>query len=120
VIHAPGHSPDGICLLDEHAGMLFVGDSLNWGPIYAHFDDSDVGRLAESAASLAQLEGSVGVMVSHHFGRPVAEPGLLSELAEGLQRVAAGEVRLHDGRDVLDTPLREARFEHFTVSVPAT
>jgi glyoxylase-like metal-dependent hydrolase (beta-lactamase superfamily II) len=120
VIHAPGHSPDGICLLDEHAGMLFVGDSLNWGPIYAHFDDSDVLQLAESASRLAQLEDSVGAMVSHHFGRPVAEPGLLPELAEGIQRVATGQVPLHEGRDVLDTPLLEARFEHFSVSVPVT
>ena len=35
VIYAPGHSPDGICLLDEHAGMLFVGDTVNWPDLRA-------------------------------------------------------------------------------------
>jgi glyoxylase-like metal-dependent hydrolase (beta-lactamase superfamily II) len=120
VIHAPGHSPDGICLLDERAGMLFVGDSLNWGPIYAHFDDSDVHQLSQSAARLAGIEDSIRVMMSHHFGRPVAEVGLLAELAEGIARTAAGDVPLVEARDVLNTTLLEARFEHFSVSVPMT
>lgn len=29
VIDGPGHSPDGICLLDERNGLLFGGDTIN-------------------------------------------------------------------------------------------
>ena len=117
VIFAPGHSPDGICLLDEHAGFLFGGDTVNAGPIYAHFPDSDIDVLAQSAQRLAGMEDAVDVAVFHHYPRPVAEPGLLREFAQGIGAVAAGEVPLVKGRDVLDGPLLEARFDHFTVSV---
>ncbi len=33
VIHTPGHSPGGICLLDESDGVVFVGDTLFQGSI---------------------------------------------------------------------------------------
>ena len=118
VIHAPGHSPDGICLLDEQAGYLFAGDTLNAGPIYAHFEDSDIGVLADSARRLADMEDQIRVTTFHHYYRPVAERGLLREFADGIALVAAGEAPLVPGRDVLDGALLEARFDHFTVSVP--
>src|SRR5215475_9611505 len=35
VLHTPGHPPDSICLLDERNGVLFGGDTINTGPIYA-------------------------------------------------------------------------------------
>ncbi len=35
VLHTPGHSPDSVCFLDDRDGLLFGGDTLNSGPIYA-------------------------------------------------------------------------------------
>ena len=40
VMHTPGHSPDSICLLDERNGLLFGGDTINTGPIYAQLEDT--------------------------------------------------------------------------------
>lgn len=118
VIHAPGHSPDGICLLDERNGLLFAGDSANAGPIYAHFPDSNLDTLVTSSRRLAGLSGDVRVAMFHHYGRPVAEPDLLPEIAAGVERVHAEEVALSPGVDVIGTPMLEARFDHFSVSVP--
>jgi glyoxylase-like metal-dependent hydrolase (beta-lactamase superfamily II) len=117
VIHAPGHSPDGICLLEEREGLFFGGDSLNAGPIYAHFPDSDLDTLASSTRRLADLSDQVRVAMFHHYGRPVAEPGLFSEVADGVEGVRVGEVPLSPAVDIIGTPMLEARFDHFSVSV---
>jgi glyoxylase-like metal-dependent hydrolase (beta-lactamase superfamily II) len=118
VLFTPGHSPDCICLMDERNGLLFGGDTINAGPIYAHFPDSDVTALARSTARLAELAESVRVLTSHHYGRPLAEPQLLLEIAEGVRRAELGDVSLVEGRDVIGGPLLEARFDHFSVSLP--
>jgi glyoxylase-like metal-dependent hydrolase (beta-lactamase superfamily II) len=117
VIHAPGHSPDGICLLDERNGLLFAGDSSNAGPIYAHFPDSDLGALIATAHRLAELGRMVSKVMFCHYGRPVAEPDLFSEIAEGLERVRDGDARLTAAVDVVGTAMLEARFDHFSVTV---
>ncbi|HWF52552.1 MAG TPA: MBL fold metallo-hydrolase [Solirubrobacteraceae bacterium] len=118
VIHAPGHSPDGICLLDEREGLLFAGDSSNSGPIYAHFPDSDLDALTTSAHMLAGLADQVRVAMFCHYGRPVAEPDLFGEIAAGLERVRGGDVELMPGIDIVGGPMLEARFDHFSVTVP--
>lgn len=117
VIHAPGHSPDGICLLDEREGLLFAGDSSNAGPIYAHFPDCSLADLTASAHRLADLSDSVRVAFFCHYGRPVAEPDLFVEIAAGLNQVCAGDAELIPAVDIIATPMLEARFEHFTVTV---
>jgi glyoxylase-like metal-dependent hydrolase (beta-lactamase superfamily II) len=117
VIHAPGHSPDGICLLDERTGILFAGDSANAGPIYAHFPDSDLEALATSTRRLADLGDAVRVTLFCHYGRPVAEPDLFDEIATGVERVRHGDVELIAAVDIIGTPMLEARFDHFTVTV---
>jgi glyoxylase-like metal-dependent hydrolase (beta-lactamase superfamily II) len=118
VIHAPGHSPDGICLLDEREGLLFAGDSSNAGPIYAHFPDSDLAALASSANQLADLADQVRLAMFCHYGRPVAEPDLFAEIAVGLARVRDGDAELLPGIDIIGGPMLEAQFDHFSVTVP--
>jgi glyoxylase-like metal-dependent hydrolase (beta-lactamase superfamily II) len=119
VLFTPGHSPDCICLLDERNGLLFGGDTINAGPIYAHFHDSDVSALARSTARLAELAESVRVLTSHHYGRALAEPQLLHEIADGVRRAEWGEVPLVEARDVIGGRMLEARFDHFSLSLPA-
>jgi glyoxylase-like metal-dependent hydrolase (beta-lactamase superfamily II) len=118
VLFTPGHSPDCICLLDEKAGVLFGGDTINAGPIYAHFPDSDIGALARSTARLAELEDTVRVVTSHHFGRPLAEPQLLREIAGGVRRAWLDDLPLVKATDVIGGAMLEARFDHFSVSIP--
>jgi glyoxylase-like metal-dependent hydrolase (beta-lactamase superfamily II) len=118
VLFTPGHSPDSICLLDETTGLLFGGDTINAGPIYGHFPDADIDALTRSTARLAELKGAVHMVTSHHFGRPLAEPDLLCEIARGVRRAAEGEVPLVRARDVIGGAMLEARFDHFSVTLP--
>jgi glyoxylase-like metal-dependent hydrolase (beta-lactamase superfamily II) len=118
VIHAPGHSPDGICLFDEHDGLLFAGDSANAGPLYAHFPDSSLEDLARSARRLADMADEIDVAYFHHYGRPVAEKDFFAEMAAGVERLLAGGVDVVPGVDIIGTPMLEARFDHFSVTVP--
>lgn len=118
VIHTPGHTPDCVCLLDERNGILFGGDTINTGPIYAQFPDSDLTAFAASTARLAKLASEIQLVVVHHFGRVMAEPSLLTEIADGFARIEEGVVELMPARDCIGSAVLEARFGRFSVLLP--
>ncbi|HEY7561425.1 MAG TPA: MBL fold metallo-hydrolase [Gaiellaceae bacterium] len=118
VLHMPGHSPDGICLLEEREGLLFGADTINAGAIYAQFDDSDLDALVASTRRLADLADGIRLITTHHCEHVIAEVGLLAEIADGLESVRAGEPELVPGRDITGTPVLEACFAHFSVALP--
>lgn len=119
VIHTPGHSVDGICLLDDREGVLVAGDTINSGPVYVHFPGTDLAALADSAARLAALSGDVRLVAMGHWGRTLADPALLHEVADGTARTLAGDVALEDDADLHDNPVRAARFARFSIFLPA-
>ena len=45
--------------LDEHAGLLSAGDTINTGPIYAQAPEADLAAFAASTARLADLADDV-------------------------------------------------------------
>lgn len=118
VLHTPGHSPDGISLLDEEAGVLFVGDAFNIGDIYCHFDDSSIVDLADTARRLADLAGSLRAVCTHHYPRVFAEPALLRNYAADVERVAGDEVDYVPGFDCFGNPLQSAKFDYYAVTMP--
>jgi glyoxylase-like metal-dependent hydrolase (beta-lactamase superfamily II) len=117
VLHTPGHSPDCICLLDRDNGLLFGGDTINTGPVYAQLEESDLQKFADSTARLAAMRDDVRRVFVCHFMRLENEPSLLTEMAEGFQRLLAGDVELRDNVDCLNYPVKEACFDHFSVFV---
>jgi glyoxylase-like metal-dependent hydrolase (beta-lactamase superfamily II) len=119
VLHTPGHTPDCICLFDERNGVLFGGDTINTGPIYAQLGDSDVEAFAKSTRRLAELASSVRVVYVQHFVRYAVDPRFLVEVADGFERVAAGEAPLHPAEDYVGYPVREASFDRFSIFVAA-
>jgi glyoxylase-like metal-dependent hydrolase (beta-lactamase superfamily II) len=120
VLHTPGHSPDCICLFDEKNGLLFGGDTINTGPIYAQLEDSDLGQFASSTARLAGMSDAIRRVFVCHFMRYDGDASLLKEIAEGFRRLLAGDVVFRDNVDCLEFPVREACFDHFSVFVPAS
>jgi glyoxylase-like metal-dependent hydrolase (beta-lactamase superfamily II) len=115
VLYTPGHAPDCICLLDEEAGILFGGDTINTGPIYAHLADSDVAAFTASTARLASLAAGLRMVCVSHFGRAVSPPTLLAEIADGFARIGEGSAPLEPSQDALNRPVLEARFTRFSI-----
>lgn len=108
VIETPGHSPDGISLFDPEAGILFVGDTLIEGPLYAHYDESSIADLAGSVGKLARLEAPVHVICAGHVPRAIAEVSLITETERALQRVLDG-APYRRTRDMFGYGVRETR-----------
>lgn len=119
VLHTPGHTPDCICLFDERNGVLFGGDTITTGPICAQLDDSNVEAFAKSTRKLADLASSVRVVYVPHFVRYAVDPLFLVEVADGFERLVAGEVPLHPAKDDLGYPVRKASFDRFSILVAA-
>ncbi len=119
VLHTPGHSPDCICLFDEKNGLLFGGDTINTGPIYAQLEDSDITQFANSTARLAEMRDAIRRVFVCHFMRYDGDSKLIQEIAEGFRRLLTGDVIFRDNVDCLEFPVREACFDHFSVFVPA-
>ena len=117
VIHTPGHSPDCICLIDRENGLLFGGDTVNTGPVYAQYDESDLSQFASSMARLAGMSDDVRRVFVCHYLRLENEPSLLGEMADGFQRILAGDVELRENVDCYNHPVQEACFDHFSVFV---
>jgi glyoxylase-like metal-dependent hydrolase (beta-lactamase superfamily II) len=118
VLHTPGHSPDSICLLDEHDGLLFAADTISTGPIYAQLPDSDLEAFAASTRRLADLAPELRSVLVHHFGRVAVEPAFLTTVAEVFETLLAGEVRSAPAKDCLGSDVREVPFAGFSVLLP--
>jgi glyoxylase-like metal-dependent hydrolase (beta-lactamase superfamily II) len=119
VLHTPGHSPDCICLFDEANGLLFGGDTINTGPIYAQLEDSDLEKFARSTARLAQMADGYRRVFVCHFLRFDEPSALVKEIAAGFETLLAGEAFIRDNVDCLNYPVKEACFEHFSIFIPA-
>lgn len=119
VLHTPGHSPDSVCFLDSHDGLLFGGDTLNTGPIYAQLPDSDLADFARSTARLADLRAEVRLVLMCHFGRGIVEAQFVQDVATSFDRLLNGDVSLRPARDCLLDEAREAVFPQCSILVPA-
>ncbi|MFC5137486.1 MBL fold metallo-hydrolase [Actinomycetospora rhizophila] len=117
VLHTPGHTPDSVCFLDERDGLLFAGDTVNTGPVYAQAPESDLAAFAASTARLAELD--VALVLMAHFGRGVAEGRYVREVADAFARLRAGDAVLRPARDCDDDPVREAVFDACSIYVAA-
>lgn len=119
VLHTPGHSPDCICLFDKANGLLFGGDTINTGPIYAQLEDSDLEKFAKSTQRLADMAGSYRRVFVCHFLRYDEPSALVQEIADGFKRLLAGDVFIRDNVDCLNYAVKEACFDHFSIFIPA-
>ncbi len=117
VLHTPGHSGDSICLLDDKSRILFGGDTINTGPLYAQFHDSDIETFAKSATRLAELKDDISMIAVNHFGRTTAAPYLLQEIADGFDQLLTGASRLITSSDCLGETVAEAVFDRFSILV---
>jgi glyoxylase-like metal-dependent hydrolase (beta-lactamase superfamily II) len=119
VIHTPGHSPDGISLLDERSGLLFTGDAVQYrgGYVGAHWEDSDPVRLASSVERLSALDGDVQMLFFPHWPWPTSDRSLLREAAADVRRAVAGDLPEVTTEDVVGNRMRLARGDAIGISL---
>ncbi len=77
VLSTPGHTPAGVCYLDEQNGILFTGDTLFWGSI---------GRTDFPGSSHEQLIQSITSKILTLPDRIVCYPGHGPETTVGGER----------------------------------
>jgi glyoxylase-like metal-dependent hydrolase (beta-lactamase superfamily II) len=119
VLHTPGHTPDSSCLLDERAGILFGGDTVNTGPIYAHQEDSNLDDFAASSARLAVLATSVRAVYVAHYSRYATDGRYLIELANAFADIVGGRAAIREDVDESGNTVRIAAFPTVSVVLPA-
>lgn len=109
VVHTPGHSPGSACLWLPEQGLLFAGDTLYPGPLYAQLPESDV---AAYAASLQRLAGQVPetavVLPGHNATRSTGR--LVRQAADGFAKIMQ-----HAFPGIERGTIREYRFPDFSV-----
>jgi len=89
VVHSPGHSPGSICLWDEAGGLLFTGDTIHHGPIYAQLGHSDLAAFYQSLNRLCKLAPSARLVLPSHGETPLA-PSYIRRMAREFKRVLRG------------------------------
>jgi glyoxylase-like metal-dependent hydrolase (beta-lactamase superfamily II) len=113
VLHAPGHSPGGVVLLDELAGVLFSTDVAYPGPLYAYERDEWPAYRA-TMRRLAALASSIDVVLPSHNG-PAMEPSLLPLMDQAFADIDDGRIP-----DSVESETVTHRFDRFAVIVPAS
>jgi glyoxylase-like metal-dependent hydrolase (beta-lactamase superfamily II) len=91
VLHTPGHSPGSICLWEESSGLLFSGDTICDGLIYAQLPHSDFDEYVRSLSMLCSLAPQASKVLPSHVPTPL-EPKFILKLAQAFQQVAQGGV----------------------------
>ena len=120
VIHTPGHSQDGICLLDERNRILFSGDTIDTGPLYAHLPESDINAFGKSTRRLVdQYISKVDILLSAHGARYQSYPDLARRVADAFVELQSGDASLTETADCFGSKALEARFNDFSIVVPA-
>lgn len=89
VITLPGHTPDGLGLIDREAGTLWTGDTFYEAPIWLFFDGTNLSDYKSSVTKLAELAPDLNkVFVGHNL--PQAKPNRIIDLKNAFVDVLNG------------------------------
>jgi AraC-like DNA-binding protein len=116
VLYTPGHTEDSVSLLDIEAGMIFTGDFIYPGPLYAFLSNSGMRDYLQGAQTLlaATPTGTPDlVKVASQLGmskrtlqRKLAEKDIVfSDLVESISRTIAMDYVQHTDYSLTDVAL---------------
>ncbi len=116
VIIIPGHTPDGVALIDRAAGLLWTGDTYYEGPLWLFFPGTDLDAYESTIKRLASLVPDLKKLHPAH-NLPVITPNRLIEVRDGLALVRSGQKKgepLERDTNPLATDVVEFKFEGFS------
>ncbi len=115
VLHTPGHTPGSICLLDEHTGIFFTGDTLCPSSILGVGEGADSEQLLRTLERLGGMAPEVTRVCPGHHQTPLS-PDFLVEAAEAVARIREGLGRVEPAGE----GLVRHRFRRFSLILPGT
>ena len=86
VIETPGHTPGGVSFIDKTYGLLFTGDLLYEGPLYAFENESNPEIYLNSLKEIAKLPIKT-IHPGHNHPNNNNYPNLLNEATNLFERV---------------------------------
>jgi glyoxylase-like metal-dependent hydrolase (beta-lactamase superfamily II) len=114
VLHIPGHSPGHLAYLDEANQLLFTGDTVYPGPLYACFEGGDPVAFAQSIERLAALPDVTTICPGHN--EVITDQGWLGGLAEFVAAAVAGKIPGRHRQEFIVG--RECRSDPFVLWLP--
>ena len=97
VIYTPGHTEDSISLFEEDTGIVFAGDFLYPGPLFAFLSNSSLSAYLESSDRLLGIGRDNVQILGAHRSAPPGAPRLatrdLSDLRRALSDIRDGKLK---------------------------
>jgi glyoxylase-like metal-dependent hydrolase (beta-lactamase superfamily II) len=91
IMHAPGHSPGSIALLDRQRGYVWTGDTYYPGPIWLIAPSTDFAAYRESIRRLAELAPDFRhVFPAHNI--LIDDPGVLIRARDAYEKIVGDEL----------------------------
>ena len=113
VHHTPGHTEGSICLMDSRDNLLFTGDTLYPGMLFAHFEESDFAVYQKSIQYLVGLLPQVNHLCPSH-NEAYVEKTVLVRVQAAFEQIVADAVPFETEGNV-----RVYHFDGFGLMVPA-
>ena len=110
--HTPGETPGSICLFDSKYDLLFTGDLVYPGTLWAHLEESDVIKYTHSLRYLANLLTKVKHLCPAH-NEAFVHKKLLMSVLEGFEQITEGQIT---GK--LENNVMLFRFKEFNIALP--
>lgn len=97
ILNAPGHTPDSLILWDEQSDLLFAGDYIYDGLLYAMLPGSDLDDYEQTAARLLSIINDTTRLLTAHrestSGAPILARDDLLDLHQALQKINRGDLK---------------------------
>lgn len=94
ILYTPGHTDDSISLLDTSSGLIFVGDFIYPGPLYAFLPNSSLKDYLEGSDNILQEAKTNNPIFGAHRDKPPGIPTLGTTDVEDLRRTL---ISIRDG-----------------------
>lgn len=107
VIHTPGHTPGSVCYVDKQFDLLFSGDTVYPGPLYAHLPESNIFSYQTSIEKLAMLVTAKTKVFPGHNAMSCTS-SLITAIKHGFEQVRLTKGQPYTGKQFSIRTLKES------------
>jgi len=110
IIHAPGHSPGSICLFDNEKKVLFSGDVIYEGPLYAHLEGSNLKTYYMTMKKLRQKwQTKINRIFPAHNEVPLV-PMVIERMEKAFEQILNGTAEF-----TIENNIKRYSFKRFSI-----